>query len=92
MARWRSDGKELVFIGADWGVMSVDVAADPVFRAGPAKLLFQMPRNIQSLSNTPGALADATRDLQRFLVTVPAQNAARPEFTVVLNWQATLKK
>jgi hypothetical protein len=40
---------------------------------------------------TPGARMDATHDLQRFLVTVPAQNNSRQEFTVVLNWQATLK-
>jgi hypothetical protein len=33
---------------------------------------------------------DATRDLQRFLVTVPQSNS-RQEFTIVLNWQAALK-
>jgi Tol biopolymer transport system component/predicted Ser/Thr protein kinase len=91
MARWRADGKELVFIGSDGGVMSVDVAADPVFRASPPKLLFTLPRSLLALSTTPGALSDATRDLQRFLISVPAQSNARQEFTMVLNWQAALK-
>ena len=91
MARWRTDGKELVFIGADGGVMSVDVTADPVFHASPPKLLFPLPRGLLALSTTPGALSDATRDLQRFLISVPAQSNVRQEFTVVLNWQAALK-
>lgn len=92
MARWRADGKEMVFLGTDGGVMSVDVATDPVFHASPPKLLFQLPRSVLALTTTPGALIDVTRDLQRFLVTVPAQSGSRQEFTVVLNWQAALKK
>ena len=92
MARWRADGKELVFIGADGGMMSVDVTTDPVFHASAPKLLFKLPRSVLALTPTPGALMDATRDLQRFLVTVPAASSARQEFTVVLNWQAALKK
>jgi len=91
MARWRADGKELVFIGADGSMMSADVAADPVFRASPPKLLFPLPRGLLALSTTPGALSDATRDLQRFLISVPAQSNVRQELTVVLNWQAALK-
>jgi hypothetical protein len=91
MARWRTDGKELVFIGADGGMMSVDVMADPVFRASPPKLLFPLPRGLLALSTTPGAISDATRDLQRFLISVPAQSGSRPEFNVVLNWQAALR-
>ena len=64
MARWRADGKELVFIGADGGMMSVDVITDPVFHASAPKLLFQLPRSVLALTPTPGALMDATRDLQ----------------------------
>lgn len=93
MARWRNDGKELVFIGADGGMMSVDVTADPVFHASQPKALFQIPRGVLALSGTtPGAIMDTTRDLQRFLITVPAQSGTRQEFTVVLNWQAALKR
>ena len=57
------------------------------------KLLFQLPRSVLAMSGArPGSISDATRDLQRFLITVPAQSNARPEFTVVLNWQAALKR
>ena len=92
MARWRNDGKELVYLGTDGSVMSVDVTADTAFHASLPKLLFQFPRSVLAMTNTPGAISDATRDLQRFLITVPAQVNVRPEFTVVLNWQAALKR
>jgi hypothetical protein len=70
--------------------MSVDVAADSAFHASLPKLLFQFPRTVLAMTSTPGAISDATRDLQRFLITVPAQANVHPEFTVVLNWQAAL--
>jgi Tol biopolymer transport system component len=92
MARWRSDGKELVYLSTDGAVMSVDVTADTAFHASLPKLLFQFPRSVLSMTNTPGAISDATRDLQRFLITVPAQVNVRPEFNVVLNWQTSLKR
>jgi Tol biopolymer transport system component/predicted Ser/Thr protein kinase len=93
MARWRSDGKELVFIGADGAMMSVDVTSGVAFQASQPKQLFQLPSNVLAIGgSTPGARMDATRDLQRFLVTIPAQNNSRQEFTVVLNWQSALKR
>jgi len=92
MARWKNDGKELVYLGTDGGVMSVDVTADSAFHSTLPKLLFQLPRTVLAMSNTPGAISDATRDLQRFLITVPAQVNVRSEFTMVLNWQSALKR
>jgi Tol biopolymer transport system component len=93
MARWRSDSKELVFLGADGAVLSVDVTPGTAFQSSPPKQLFQLPSSVLALGGaTPGARMDATRDLQRFLVTVPAQNNSRQEFTVVLNWQSALKR
>ena len=92
-ARWRNDGKELAFLNSDGGIMSVDVTADQAFHASAPRMLFQLPKSVTALGGTtPGARMDATRDLQRFLVSVPAQSRARPEFTVVLNWQAALKR
>jgi eukaryotic-like serine/threonine-protein kinase len=92
MARWKNDGKELIYLSIDGSVMSVDVTADSAFHASLPKLLFQFPRSVLAMTNTPGAISDATRDLQRFLITVPAQVNVRPEFTVVLNWQASLNR
>jgi hypothetical protein len=91
MARWRNDGKELVYLAPDGSLMSVDVTADTAFHGSLPKALFQFPRSVLAMTNTPGAISDATRDLQRFLITVPAQVNVRPEFTMVLNWQAALK-
>jgi len=92
MARWRGDGKELIFLAPDGAVMSVDVTANPVFQASAPKQLFQLPPVFIGLSSTPGALTDPTRDLQRFLVTLPAKPSGRQELTVVLNWPSALKK
>jgi hypothetical protein len=36
---------------------------------------------------TPGALADATRDLKRLIVAVPSEAGRRQSLSVVLNWQ-----
>jgi serine/threonine protein kinase len=81
--RWRGDGKELFYVGSDGKLMSVDISAKPIFKAGAPRPLFQLP---------PGFIGgDVTADGRRFLIGVPvAQNASVP-FTVVLNWQTTLK-
>jgi Tol biopolymer transport system component len=84
--RWRGDGRELYYLSLDGRVMAVDVATNPVFRAGkPQPLgLVVIPQ-----FDPPGAW-DAAADGKRFLV--PATKSGRPEpYTVVLNWQAGLK-
>ena len=92
MARWRADGKELLFMGSDGGMMSVDVTANPVFQASQAKLLFQPPRLFVGQPGYPGARADVSTDLQKFLLRMPAKQMAQQEVNVVLNWQSGLKK
>jgi hypothetical protein len=98
--RWRRDnGKELFYISADSRLMVVDVSTttvngSSVFHAGTPKALF--PASISG----GGAVTiqhryDVTADGQRFLINTVAA-AATPEssspITVVLNWQAGLKK
>ncbi len=84
---WRQDGKELYYMGADGSVMAVPISANQGFQAGESKTLFKLPSN---------AVLDAvTPDGTRFLVGVAAnatQSSSLPPFTVVLNWQAELKK
>jgi Tol biopolymer transport system component len=82
--RWRGDGKELFYVASGGKLTSVDISANPVFQAGAPRALFQLP---------PGFIgSEVTPDGSRFLIGVPvAQNASVP-FTVVLNWQTTLKK
>ena len=82
--RWRRDGKELFYVASDRKLMSVDISATPVFEAGTPRPLFQLP---------PGFIGgDVIADGRRFLVGVPVGQSASVPFTVVLNWQATLKK
>jgi len=82
--RWRGDGKELFYVASGEKLTSVDISAKPVFQAGAPRPLFQLP---------PGFIGgEVTPDGNRFLIGVPvAQNASVP-FTVVLNWQTTLRK
>jgi hypothetical protein len=82
--RWRGDGKELFYVGSDGKLMSVDINAKPIFKAGAPRPLFQLP---------PGFIGgDVTADGRRFLIGVPVAQSASVPFTVVLNWQTTLKK
>ncbi|MGA7411244.1 MAG: protein kinase [Bryobacteraceae bacterium] len=78
---WREDVKELYFIDQDSKLMAVTLSAGSAFQAGAPKVLFQAP---------PGAWAPSPYGT-RFLFLVPETQEAAP-FTIVLNWQAGLKK
>ena len=91
--RWRRDGKELYYHTADGKIMAVEVSTDPVFKAGIPKALFQAP--LITFSSTASASYtqwDVTADGKRFLFQSTAGQFAQAPFTVVLNWQAALKK
>ena len=85
-ALWRRDGKELFYLSSDGTAMAVDVSITGVFQAGVPKALFKVPAGV--------AWWDISPDGQRFLMAVPAATtpSTPPKFTVVLNWQAALKK
>ena len=89
--RWRRDGKELLYFSNGGKLMAVDVTPSPTFKAGVPHLLFQAPIFGGGISNEIFRW-DMTSDGQRFLInTVPEDKASAP-ITVVLNWQAALKK
>jgi Tol biopolymer transport system component len=81
---WRGDGKELFYLSANGMAMAVDVNTTGVFQAGIPKPLFKVPSGL--------VYWDATSDGKRFLMPVPAATDASAPLTVVLNWQAGLKK
>jgi len=64
--------------------MSVDISAKTVFAAGAPRPLFQLPIGFIG--------GDVTADGRRFLIGLPVAQSASVPFTVVLNWQMTLKK
>jgi Tol biopolymer transport system component len=80
---WRADGKELYYRGPTGALMAVDVNASPTFQSGAPHRLFDV------LAASP---LDAAADGKRFLAGLPQQESGPQAITVVLNWQAGLKK
>ena len=93
LPRWRRDGKELFYLGANQrNVMSVEVAYTPSLKVGASKVLFEAPYpQLMVFSNFSWDIAP---DGNRFLFSTPAAvgNAPQPPLTVVLNWTALLKE
>ncbi len=80
--RWHRDGKELFF----WNQFQqfvVDVSTDKAFHA-------EVPRRLFGVRAV--ASPDVAADGKRFLYPVPEGTNFQSPFTVVLNWQAVLKK
>ena len=80
--RWRGDGRELYYRSGNGGIMAVEIATTPAFRVGK-------PQPLGIAYFGPGGW-DVTADGKRFL-GLSANGGPQP-FTVVLNWQAGLKK
>jgi Tol biopolymer transport system component len=84
---WSRDGRELYFIAADQKLMAVEVKGSARFEAGVPKPLFDT-----RLGNLRGdQWFDVTTD-SRFLIPTLLEQSAVAPLTVVLNWQAGLKK
>jgi Tol biopolymer transport system component len=99
--RWRHDGKELFFVSRDRKVTAVDVnASGSAIEFGRPRALFEVRLAPQFFTgNALNGNANApwpyvvTRDGQRFLVSVDtSQPATEAPLTVVVNWQAALRK
>ncbi len=78
---WRSDGRELYYLTCDGYIMAVQIAASPDFKPGT-------PRRL-GIPQREGAWG-ASSDGKRFLKLAP-EGKPQP-YTVVLNWQAGLKR
>jgi eukaryotic-like serine/threonine-protein kinase len=95
--RWRGDGKELFFLGADNAtIMAVELdLKNSVPRIGTQKPLFPVRLALLSLQNRLGSNwdpFDVTADGKRFLVNSPDQPLAAEPINVIVNWDAGLKK
>jgi eukaryotic-like serine/threonine-protein kinase len=83
---WREDGKELYYESADRKFMAVDIkTTGSTFQAGTPHALFDMDTKGQ------GSSQGVTQNGQRFLITI-APGASSLFMTVVMNWDAELKK
>jgi serine/threonine protein kinase/Tol biopolymer transport system component len=87
---WRSDGKELFYIGRNGEMMSVDVTTSSgKFQAGTPKPLFKTHLVPAEYWRSNYAVS---RDGQRFLMMVPPGAEAKPSpVSIVVNWPALLK-
>ena len=91
---WRNDGKELFYSSVDRTLMAAPVkSAERPLRAGAPKSLFRPGGE----TGAPGAAAfrhtyAVTNDGLRFLVAMTPGGEKAVPMTVVLNWQAALKK
>jgi serine/threonine protein kinase/Tol biopolymer transport system component len=81
---WRGDGKELFYLSPNGMAMAIDVNTAGLFQAGIPKPLFKVPSGV--------VYWDVTSDGKRFLMPAASVSSASAPFTVVLNWQAGLKK
>jgi serine/threonine protein kinase/Tol biopolymer transport system component len=89
--RWRGDGREIFFLGADRRMMVVQVVStQPTFQAAPATPLFAT--RIADFANPYRTTYDVTPDGQHFLINEPAEGAAQPSISVVVNWHTLLKR
>jgi eukaryotic-like serine/threonine-protein kinase len=92
--QWRSDGNELFYLTADRNLMAASVelsrSASEPFQVGQPKLLLSVP---PVFSNGFARRSYAvSSDGQQFLITDAGGAGSSPPLTVVLNWQAGLKK
>jgi len=87
VARWRADGKQIIFRAPDGSPMVADVTANgTAFQTSAPRQLFPLPS---------GAATDwdVTPDGKRLLIPITRTQAVGDEpITVVLNWKASLKR
>jgi Tol biopolymer transport system component len=86
---WRRDGKALYYIDPARNLISVEIQAGAEFQVDAPKMLFQAPPRVSyDMSLNQWALAP---DGNRFLFLAPDARGEAP-VTVVLNWQAGMKR
>jgi Tol biopolymer transport system component len=90
-ARWRPDGRAILYLSPDHTLMEVEVVRDAPFTVGIPKPLFQAPLASQP-ADPDGLIWDVSPDGQRFLLNRGSDQAPPVPLTVVTNWQATLQK
>jgi hypothetical protein len=89
--RWRGDTKELFYIAADGKIMAVPVSVGVHFDAGAPVVLFQAHAR-EFFATSEQVSYDVTKDGQQFLINTQVKNIDTHPMSVVLNWDAELKK
>jgi len=86
--RWRRDGKEIFYIGADQRLMAAEVSLKgDTLEVGAVRPLFG-----PIYTAIAGYLYDVSADGQRILAAVPSTQSTSEPLTLVQNWVEGLKK
>ena len=93
--RWRGDGKELYFVGADGKFMAVPMrigsGAKPSLEPSAPQSLFAAPPLAHY--NTDAYDYDVTSDGKQFVLATPVDRpGSSPPLNMIVNWAAVLKK
>ena len=86
---WRPDGKEIIYRGLDQRIMSADVRLGQAVQVGVPQVLF--PGRVSASGNARNRYTIAP-DAKRLLITSPPGRDSLTPTTVVLNWNADLKR
>ena len=88
--RWRSDGRELVYVDLNDTIMALDFAGGRAMKPGPPRPLFSAGRLVR---NPGGGYGEPYYDLApdgTFLVNRLVHDAAVEPIRVILNWPSLL--
>ena len=89
---WRQDGKELFYLAPDRSLMSVVISGDSALDVGPPARLFETRMSLVFNPTYTRNQYVVSADGQRFLINQPPAVAPSSPITVVVNWQAALKR
>jgi Tol biopolymer transport system component len=87
--RWRRDGKELYYFSDDNKMMAADIShKDGTIEVEHVRPLFNVPLIVAQ----PYADYDVTADGKKFLMNIPFESQNSTPLTLVVNWEAEIKK
>jgi Tol biopolymer transport system component len=81
--RWRRDGRELFFLGADGRIFSAPVRAGAAFEVGTPRPVVESSAQITDYDVAP--------DGQRFLICTPVVDPAHLPLRLIAHWAAALR-
>jgi Tol biopolymer transport system component len=88
--RWRSDGREIFWLGLDDQLMAASIVeSNNKLEVGEGRTLFRVPPRT---ARTVTFSYDVAKDGQQFLFNTPIDNTESTPVTVVLNWTEQLRK
>jgi len=90
--RWRRDGKQILYWNSTGKLMAVDVeTSGSSIKAGIPTPLFDLPIGGSGTGGLTN-MWDLTPDGNQILANTEIGSAATTPITIVLNWQAVLRK